>query len=208
LFSSPTDTLTYFHSNQINTIGDIARATSIQIETYPIPPPKLTNIQKALEHFATSSSILPTNETTIIPIATTSEETIPESEAMITNSQDKLYDVDTLIDSLDYEKLYLNDEVPLSTNQTDFKRPRRQLALINHEEFSSPQKRCLSPSYDEQKSSHLTLGDRLQKAADIYKIKGRLLFDDDYIELIRELFHNSSLTHLEQLHLKTLFLNQ
>jgi hypothetical protein len=131
-----------------------------------------------------------------------------ESEAMITNSQDKLYDVDTLIDSLDYEKLYLNDEIPLSTSQTDFKRPRRQLALINHEEFSSPQKRCLSPSYDEQKSSHLTLGDRLQKAADIYKIKGRLLFDDDYIELIRELFHNSSLTHLEQLHLKTLFLNQ
>ncbi len=76
MFSSPTDTLTYFHSNQINTIGDIARATSIQIETYPIPPPKLANIQKALEHFATSSSILPTNETAIIPIATTSEETI------------------------------------------------------------------------------------------------------------------------------------
>jgi hypothetical protein len=131
-----------------------------------------------------------------------------ESEAMITNSQDKLYDVDTLIDSLDYEKLYLNDEASLSTSQTDFKRPRRQLALINQEEFCSPQKRCLSPSNDDDSISNLTLGDRLQKAADIYKTTGRLLFDDDYIELIRQLFHNSSLTHLEQLHLKTLFLNQ
>ncbi len=73
---SPTDTLTYFHSNQINTIGDIARLTSIQIETYPIPSPKVTNIQKSLEHFATSSLILPTNEIAVIPIATTSEETI------------------------------------------------------------------------------------------------------------------------------------
>ncbi len=135
-----------------------------------------------------------------------------ESEAMITNSHDKLYDVDTLIDSLDYEKLYLNDEVPLSTtNQIDSKRPRRQLTLINHDEFSSPQKRCLSPTNDTEKTSqlsHLTLGDRLQKAADKYKTTGRLLFDNDYIELIRELFQNSSLTHLEQLHLKTLFLNQ
>jgi hypothetical protein len=75
-YFSPTDTLTYFHSNQINTIGDIARLTSIQIETYPIPSPKVTNIQKSLEHFATSSSILPTNEIAVIPIATTSEETI------------------------------------------------------------------------------------------------------------------------------------
>ena len=128
---------------------------------------------------------------------------------MITNSHDKLYDVDTLIDSLDYEKLYLNDETPLSTpSQIDSKRPRRQLAMINNEEFSSPQKRCLSPTHDKEKTSFVTLGDRLQQAADIYKTTGRLLFDNDYIELIRELFHNSSLTHLEQLHLKTLFLNQ
>jgi len=139
------------------------------------------------------------------------------SETMVTNFQDKLYDVETLINTLDYEKLYLNDEIP---NQIDFKRTKRQIDLINRKEFNSPQKRCLSPTNENNQSeqndhispkkqtiSNLTLGDRLQKAADIYKTKGILLFDDDYIELIRQLFNNSSLTHLEQLHLKTLFLN-
>jgi hypothetical protein len=139
---------------------------------------------------------------------------------MITNSPDKLYDVDTLIDSLDYEKLYLNDEIPLSTSKTNFKCTKRQIDLINRQEFNSPQKRCLSPTDENNKHeqndqispkkqtiSNITLGDRLQKAADTYKTKGLIPFDDDYIELIRQLFNNSSLTHLEQLHLKTLFLN-
>jgi len=138
------------------------------------------------------------------------------SESMITNFQDKLYDVETLINTLDYEKLYLNDEI---SSQIDFKRTKRQIDLINRQEFNSPQKRCLSPTNEnnqheqndrispkKQTTSNLTLGDRLQKAADIYKTKGKLSFDDDYIELIRQLFNNSSLTHLEQLHLKTLFL--
>jgi hypothetical protein len=106
----------------------------------------------------------------------------------------------------------LNDEIPSSTSQIDFLHKRRQ---INQGEFSSPQKRCLSPTNEENKQLspkkqtivNITLGDRLQNAADIYKTKGRLTFDDDYIELIRQLFNNSSLTHLEQLHLKTLFLN-
>ena len=53
----------------------------------------------------------------------------------------------------------------------------------------------------------LTLGDCLQKAADVYKATGSLAFDDDYIELVRQLLTNPSLTHLEQLHLKTFFLN-
>ncbi len=143
-----------------------------------------------------------------------------------------MYDVDTLIDSLDYERLYLNDNkeiddesIPSSTSQIDFIRTRRQIALANRDEQISPQKRRLSSTsqddddidnqeQDEQISPkksttivHITLGDRLQKAAEIFQTTGRLPFDDDYIELIRQLFNNSSLTHLEQLHLKSLFLD-
>ena len=101
------------------------------------------------------------------------------SIAMIVNPHDKLYDVDTLIDSLDYENLYLNDKLSPPSN----------------------------PEQNDQIKSNLTLGDYLQKAADIYKTQGNLPFNDDYIELIRQLINNSSLTHLEQLHLKTLFLH-
>ncbi len=96
---------------------------------------------------------------------------------------------------------------------------------MNRDEQISPQKRRLSltnqtnedidnQEQDEQISPkkqttivHITLGERLQKAAEIYQINGRLPFDDDYIELIRQLFNNPSLTHLEQLHLKSLFLD-
>lgn len=151
---------------------------------------------------------------------------------MITDPQHSLYDVDTLIDSLDYERLYLNDKkesddenvddsTPTSTSQTDFIRTRRQIALANRDEQISPQKRRLSsinptdqePDATEEispkKSTFLriTLGERLQKAAETYQTIGRLPFDDDYIELIRQLFANPSLTHLEQLHLKSLFLD-
>lgn len=132
-----------------------------------------------------------------------------DMEIMITNAENKLYDVDTLINDLDYEKLHLHDEVPISTSQLDFKRPRRQLAIINRDEIQSPQKRARSPTNDlcQMEEKSLTLGDRLQKAAEIYQIKGQLPFDDDYIELVRQLVENSSLTHLEQLHLKTRFFN-
>ena len=145
-----------------------------------------------------------------------------------------MYDVDTLIDSLDYERLYLNnndndddddDEItPSSASQVDFIRQRREKALIDRDEQISPQKRCLSlinkdkddidnQEQNEQISSkkqtiiNVTLGDRLQKASDIFKINGYLPFDDDYIELVRQLFNNSSLSNLEQLHLKSLFLD-
>ncbi|CAF1673260.1 unnamed protein product, partial [Adineta ricciae] len=53
----------------------------------------------------------------------------------------------------------------------------------------------------------VTLGDRLQNAADLCKTMGSLPFNDDYIELVRQLITNCSLTHLEQLHLKSLFFN-
>jgi len=158
---------------------------------------------------------------------------LPTTTTTINDPHNPLYDVDTLIDSLDYERLYLNDNkdiddesIPSSTSQIDFIRTRCQIALANRDEQISPQKRRLSSTsqdddddidnqeQDEQISPkksitivHITLGDRLQKAAEIFQTTGRLPFDDDYIELIRQLFNNSSLTHLEQLHLKSLFLD-
>ncbi|CAF3910036.1 unnamed protein product [Adineta steineri] len=247
----PTNAINYFRSIKMSTVGDIARSTAAQIEVYPLPPPKLANIQKALslyqERLVTSPSLSPiigTNDETLTPIASTSEEPIAFSDGTFTKEvaslpttttihdpHHSLYDVDTLIDSLDYERLYLNDNkelddesIPSSTSQTDFIRTRRQQALANRDEQISPQKRRLSPAnedednvdnqeQDEQVSPkkqsiiHVTLGDRLQKAAEIFQTNGRLPFDDDYIELVRQLFNNSSLTHLEQLHLKSLFLD-
>jgi hypothetical protein len=265
--SSPTNAINYFRSIKMNTVGDIARSTAAQIEVYPIPPPKLANIQKALslyqERLITSPSLSPiigTNGESLTPIASTSEEPIgiwnhfsrkiksfcffflaisdgtftkegSSLPPMISDPHNSLYDVDTLIDSLDYERLYLNDNkeiddesAPSSTTQIDFIRTRRQLALANRDEQISPQKRRLSSinqddeevdnqEQDEQISPkkqtiiNITLGERLQKAADLFQTQGHLPFDDDYIELIRQLFNNSSLTHLEQLHLKSLFLD-
>lgn len=141
--------------------------------------------------------------------------------------------MDTLIDSLDYERLYLNEKkdvdveeetsAPPSSSQTDFIRTRRQIALANRDEQISPQKRRLSSvnptdqetdQLEEEEISpkkatlaRMTLGERLAKAAETYQTLGRLPFDDDYIDLIRQLFTNPSLTHLEQLHLKSLFLD-
>ncbi|CAF4474451.1 unnamed protein product, partial [Rotaria sp. Silwood2] len=258
----PTNAINYFRSIKMNTVGDIARSTAVQIEVYPIPPPKLANIQKALslyqERLINSPSLSPiigTNNESLTPIASTSEESIAISDGTftkeapslpppppssssstttttnITDPHHLLYDVDTLIDSLDYERLYLNDNndidddiVPPSTSQIDFIRTRRQKALVNRDEQISPQKRRLSVTNkdeeyidneeeDEQISlkkqliTNRTLGERLQNAADIFKINGQLPFDDDYIELVRQLFNNSSLTHLERLHLKSLFLD-
>ena len=257
----------------MRTVGDIARSTADQIDVYPIPPPKLANVQKALalyqDRLVTSPSLSPIlgiNGESLTPIASTSEEPIgsfphmnqPSSTscpslhsllaitdgtftkesssfpstttttvAPVADPHHPLYDVDTLIDSLDYERLYLHEtkelEAPSSTSQPEFIRTRRQAALANRNEQISPLKRPLSPTHDvtESLSQHdedispkkptidrTTLGDRLQKAADAFKTHGHLTFDDDYIELVRQLFHNSSLTHLEQLHLKSLFLDQ
>ena len=67
----------------MNTVGDIARSTAAQIEVYPLPPPKLANIQKALalyqERLVTSPSLSPIIGPiveSLTPIATTSEEPI------------------------------------------------------------------------------------------------------------------------------------
>jgi len=64
----------------MNTVGDIARSTAAQIEVYPIPPPKLANIQKALslyqERLVTSPSLSPIIGESLTPIASTSEEPI------------------------------------------------------------------------------------------------------------------------------------
>lgn len=225
----------------MNTVGDMARATAAQIEVYPIPPPKLANIQKALslyqERLVTSPSLSPIigNNTELLPpIASTSEESIAFTDKTFTKEgsplpiinqdpQSSTYDVDTLIDSQDYERIYLNDNtVPSSTSQTDFIRTRRQIALANRDEQISPAKRRLETTVDETLTennqdepvspkkpliSNLTLGERLQKASEIFQTTGRLPFDNDYIELIRQLIMNPSLTHLEQLHLKSLFVD-
>lgn len=257
----------------MSTVGDIARSTAAQIEVYPLPPPKLSNILRALslyqERLVNSPSLSPiigTNDESLTTIPSTSEEPIgirnlfliliityhlsclaisdgtftkevaSLPSTIITDPQSSLYDVDTLIESLDYEQLYLNenndgqDEIaPPSTSQIDFIRRRRQIALADRDEQISPQKRRFSESntgkdddeeegldsqeQDEQISpkkpmiSNRTLGERLQKAADLLQEHGRLPFDEDYIELVRELFNNSSLTHLERLHLKSLFLD-
>lgn len=83
VFSSPTNAINYFRSIKINTVGDIARSTASQIEVYPIPPPKLANIQKALtlyqERLVTSPSLSPIigpSGEFLTPIASTSEEPI------------------------------------------------------------------------------------------------------------------------------------
>ncbi|CAM4828837.1 unnamed protein product [Rotaria magnacalcarata] len=258
----PTNAINYFRSIKLNTVGDIARSTAAQIEVYPLPPPKLANILKALslyqERLINSPSLSPivgTNGEPLTPIASTSEEPIAISDGtftkeasslptvvptLIEDPHNSLYDVDTLIDSLDYEQLYLtnhnndiDDEIeppavpppPPSTSRVDFIQRRRRIALVNRDEEISPQKRRLSiankdeeenldsQELDEQISPkkqtifHRTIGERLQKAADLFKENGHLQFDEDYIELVRQLFNNSSLTHLERLHLKSLFLD-
>jgi hypothetical protein len=80
---SPTNAINYFRSIKMNTVGDVARSTAEQIEVYPIPPPKLANIQKALslyqERLVTSPSLSPiigTNGESLTPIASTSEEPV------------------------------------------------------------------------------------------------------------------------------------
>lgn len=65
-------------------VGDIARSTAQQIEVFPIPPPKLVNIQKALslyqERLVSSPSLSPiiptTQQESLMPITSSSEETM------------------------------------------------------------------------------------------------------------------------------------
>ena len=70
---SPSETLDDFHSLQIKTVGDLARSTAAQIETYPIPAPKLLNAQKALALFQ-AQSVNAKNDESFRPAASTSEE--------------------------------------------------------------------------------------------------------------------------------------
>jgi hypothetical protein len=133
-----------------------------------------------------------------------------------------LYDVDQLMGNLDCDKSLANYA---STRMTNENRMNNQASVdisIERDEMSSPRKRCLSiingdNEHDDQeqispKKSSMsvapTLGDRLQKAANVFSLKGLLPFDDDYIELARHLFHNSILSDLEKVHLKSLLLNQ
>jgi hypothetical protein len=50
-FFSCSDYIDQFRLLQIRTVGDLARSTIAQIETYPIPSPKLSNIDKALSAY-------------------------------------------------------------------------------------------------------------------------------------------------------------
>lgn len=146
--------------------------------------------------------------------------------AIIADPHHPSYDVDTLIDSLDYESLYLNDNdqsAPISANQKNFICARRDKALANRYQYSIPEKPSVSSNeeddqmesdeqetIDSTKSSSImekSLGERLEHASELVRIHGRLPFDDDYIELVRALMFNPSLSHLEQLHLKSLFLD-
>lgn len=206
----------------MKTIGDLARCTIEQIESFSLPTPKLSNLQKLLSTYEnqlekTSTKILTidNNDDLSPPIATTSDEDIVrcstdftgQSQTAVTSSNGPLYDVDVLMASLDYENRSPSSTVPTKT------------------ETNSPRKRCLMPINnvemkidDEQNSSSpkkanlsettsQTLGDRLKAAAEVIQIKGYLPFDDDYVELVRQLVNNPSLTHLEKNHLKKSLLN-
>jgi hypothetical protein len=74
-FCSPQETLDGFHSLQIKTVGDLARSTVAQIETYPIPVPKLLTAQKALALFQ-AQSVNAKNDELSPPAASTSEQII------------------------------------------------------------------------------------------------------------------------------------
>ncbi|CAF4368996.1 unnamed protein product, partial [Adineta steineri] len=101
----PTNAINYFRSIKMSTVGDIARSTAAQIEVYPLPPPKLANIQKALslyqERLVTSPSLSPiigTNDETLTPIASTSEEPIAFSDGTFTKEVASLPTTTTIHD--------------------------------------------------------------------------------------------------------------
>ena len=92
---SPTNAINYFRSMNMNKVGDIARATAEEIEVYPIPPPKLANIRKALslyqERLITSPSLSPiigNREESLIPVTSNVEESIGSSIFMMKSFND------------------------------------------------------------------------------------------------------------------------
>lgn len=146
--------------------------------------------------------------------------------AIVDDKTNPSYDVDTLIDSFEYEQSYLNENdqsAPISTSQPDFIRKRRDKLFENRHQYNIPDKTCLSSvddddqmesdeqeTVDSSKNSSIierTLAERLERAHEHLQLNGRLPFDDDYIELVRCLLFNPTLNNLEQLHLKSLFLD-
>jgi hypothetical protein len=109
-----------------------------------------------------------------------------------------LYDVDELIASLDCDKFHLTDRSAVSSDRNESTSKRTFLSSNSDEHQDaldqiSPKKQMISSG---------TLGDRLQIAAARYKENGHLPFDDDYVELVRLMLYNSSLSNDEQRQLK------
>ncbi|CAF1620401.1 unnamed protein product, partial [Adineta ricciae] len=195
------DILNHFQSINIGTVGDLARLSLNQIEMEPILSSKLVNLRRALAFY--QERLIASSSTNTIDCSLTVRTTMTSDESMIiddsnqttnlssmpigmaTNPSNKLYDVETLINSLDCEQLDLNDEIPLSTHQ---------ITSMNDERFSSPSNRRSSPMDESTPTKQtlvtVTLGDRLQNAADLCKTMGSLPFNDDYIELVRQLITN------------------
>ena len=115
-----------------------------------------------------------------------------------------LYDVDTLINSLDRENLDGRDEFFSSNHSMDS--PRQRTSITEPMSPDNPSSPPIGPNGErspkEPDIPSVTLGDRLQAAASIFNSQGSLPFDDAYIELVRQLVNNPSFTQLEQLHLK------
>ena len=103
-----------------------------------------------------------------------------------------LYDVDTLINSLDRENL--------DSSNYSMDSPRQRMSIT--EPMSPPIGTSGDRSPKKPDIPSITLGDRLQAAASIFNSQGSLPFDDAYIELVRQLVNNPSFTPLEHLHLK------
>ena len=139
------------------------------------------------------------------PIATTSEDdsTGQSQTTKETSTDGPLYDVDVLMASLEYENR------PPVANATETISPRKRCLMpINGEMKSGDDAELSSPKKtNRSERTSVTLGDRLRAAAELVQIKGSLPFDDDYVELVRQLVNNPSLTHLEKLHLKQSLLN-
>lgn len=213
----PLETLSdEFGQCPLKTIGDLARCTAEQIESFSLPTAKLSDLQKALATYEsqlekTSTKILTmdNNDDLSPPVATTSEDdSTGQSQTMEKPSTDgSLYDVDVLMASLDYENRPPVASATEGTGKTETISPRKRCLMpINGEiksgdELSSPKKTGRS------ERTSFTLGDRLRAAAELVQIKGSLLFDDDYVELVRQLVNNPSLTHLEKVHLQKSLLN-
>ena len=69
LSSSPAHLLDQFRATNIVTVDDLARLNVAQVETYPIPPPKLATIQRVLSRYHEYLHNAPTTGELQIPIS-------------------------------------------------------------------------------------------------------------------------------------------